>query len=109
MKGIKMAATIFVHGVIVAENTILTVEDGADIKDNKINPREAKELIGRGAAVAIEDHVGDIYSIENDITKPIEKMNKSELLTYAESIGVEADDSMTKAEIIEVINAQDEE
>jgi hypothetical protein len=90
---ITILSTIFVRG------EMFKVGDEVEV-----NEREAKELINRGVA-ADEAEV----EIEEDTTKPIEKMNKQELLDYAAELEVEVEEGMTKAQIIEAINAEDEE
>ena len=104
MKKIVMIAAIFVRGVMVKEDTELTVVDNPNIKNDEINEREAKELLNRGVAELRSEDGGD-----TDTTKSLEEMTKKELLKYAEEIGVEANNSMTNAAIIEAINAEDEE
>jgi len=39
--------------------------------------------------------------------KPVDKMNKSELVAEAEARGVEIDESLTKAEIVAVLSEED--
>lgn len=90
---ITILSTIFVRGEMYKKG-----------QEVEVNEREAKELINRGVAIDEAE-----IEIEEDTTKPIEKMNKQELLDYATELGVEVEESMTKAQIIKAINAEDEE
>jgi hypothetical protein len=43
--------------------------------------------------------------LEGDESKPLDKLNKAELLEAAEAAGVEADESMTKKQIVEALES----
>ena len=43
--------------------------------------------------------------LEGDEPKPLDKRNKAELLEAAEAAGVEADESMTKKQIVEALES----
>jgi hypothetical protein len=43
--------------------------------------------------------------LEGDESKPLDKLNKAELLEAAEAAGVEADESMTKKQIVAALEA----
>lgn len=94
---VKLVRSIFVKGEMKPEGKILIVKDSPAGTD-EITLIEAKSLIGREVAKDAADVAAD-----DDNTKPIEKMNKSELFEYAKSLEIEADDSLTKAEIITLI------
>jgi hypothetical protein len=95
----KKLVTVTILSTIFVRGEMYKVGD-----EVQVNEREAKELINRGVATDEAE-----VEIEEDTTKPIEKMNKQELLDYAEELGIELEDGMTKAQIIEAINAEDEE
>ena len=79
-------SSIFVRGEMF--------EVGSEVE---VNEREAQELISRGVATD-ETNI----AIEEDNLKPIEEMTKKELVDYANSIGIEASDKLTKQELIDL-------
>lgn len=92
---VLILSTIFVRGEMY--------EEGSHVE---VNTREAKELINRGvASLEVETDI-EITEDETlgDITKPIEKMNKTELLNYAAELNLEVNETMTKADLIKLIN-----
>lgn len=101
---VLILSTIFVRGEMI--------EEGSQIE---VNSREAKELVNRGvASLEVETDVG-ISEDENledenleDSTKPIEKMTKAELLAYAAELNLDVNDQMTKADLIKLINEDEE-
>ncbi|WP_108062699.1 Rho termination factor N-terminal domain-containing protein [Poseidonibacter lekithochrous] len=99
-----------------------TVYDGKDIvKGSELKIVDGKSGVAKDeisiAAVAVLERLGKVEIVEDetdidvieDNTTPIEKMKKDELLAYAGELEIEVDDGMTKAEIIEAINASEEE
>ncbi len=92
-----LATPIFVKGEMKPKGKILTVKDSPAGTD-EITLIEAKSLIGREVAKDAADVAAD-----DDNTKPLERMNKNELLEYAKSLEIEADESLTKAEITTLI------
>lgn len=101
---VLILSTIFVRGEMI--------EEGSQIE---VNSREAKELVNRGvASLEVETDV-EISEEENseeedleNTTKPIEKMTKTELLIYAAELNLEVHDQMTKADLIKLINEDEE-
>ncbi|MFY4767465.1 hypothetical protein ACOTV5_02405 [Aliarcobacter butzleri] len=88
-----MVSSIFVRGTMF--------KAGEKVE---VNEREAKELLARGVATD-EAEVG----IEEDPTIPLERMKRDELLAYAKKLGLEVLETATKAQIIEIINASNED
>jgi len=88
-----MLTSLFVRGVMYAK--------GDEVE---VNEREAQELINRGAATD-EANV----DVTEDTTVAIEDMKKNDLVEYATELGIDVPSSATKAEIIELINALDDE
>ena len=88
-----MVSSIFVRGTMF--------KAGEKVE---VNEREAKELLARGVATD-EVEVG----IEEDTTIPLEKMKRDELLAYANKLGLEVSEAATKAQIIEIINASNDD
>lgn len=105
---IMITSSIFVRGVMCSKDKVLKVVDNPNIKNDEINLREAQELISRGKAT--EDVEIDLnIESDEDTTKPLEEMKKDELIAYANEIGIDIPAGATKAEIIDLINADDEE
>lgn len=95
---VMLLATIFVRGEMLKKGAVV-----------EVNKREAKELITREKATTDIEQSIEVHGDE-DTMKPIEDMKKDELLEYAATLpNVEVDESMTKAVIIEAINASEEE
>ena len=90
---VLMLSSIFVRGEMYKEG-----------QEVQVNEREAKELINRGVATDERD-----VTVEEDITVPIEKMKKDELIEYAKSQGIDVPDEATKADIITLINKEEKE
>lgn len=89
---VLILSSIFVHGKMFKEG-----------EEVEVNEREAKELIGRGVA-SDETEVG----IDEDKTIALEDMKKNDLVEYAAELGINVPGSATKAEIIELINGEEE-
>lgn len=90
---VLILSTIFVRGKMYIE--------GDEVQ---VNEREAKELINRGVATDETD-----VTVEEDTTVAIEDMKKNELAEYAAELGIDVPGNATKAEIIELIKAADDE
>ncbi|MBD3843541.1 MAG: hypothetical protein IE909_17005 [Campylobacterales bacterium] len=90
---VLILSTIFVRGKMYKE--------GDEVQ---VNEREAKELINRGVATDETD-----VTVEEDTTVAIEDMKKNELVEYAAELGIDVPGNATKAEIIELIKAADDE
>lgn len=90
---VLILSTIFVRGKMYKE--------GDEVQ---VNEREAKELINRGVATDETD-----VTVEEDTTVAIEDMKKNDLVEYAAELGIDVPSSATKAEIIELIKAADDE
>jgi hypothetical protein len=88
-----MLTSLFVRGVMYSK--------GDEVE---VNQREAQELINRGAATD-EANVG----VSEDTTVAIEDMKKDDLIKYATELGIDVPSKVTKDEIIELINALDDE
>lgn len=88
-----MVSSIFVRGTMF--------KAGEKVE---VNEREAKELLARGVATD-EAEIG----IEEDTTIPLEKMKRDELLAYANKLGLEVSEAATKVQIIEIINASNDD
>ena len=68
----------------------------------EVNEREAQELLRRGVAKDID------ADEDNPTTKPLERMNKDDLIKYAVELGLEISTEMTKKDIIALINMEAE-
>ncbi len=90
---VLILSTIFVRGVMYKE--------GDEVE---VNVREAKELINRGVATDEAE-----VTVEEDTTVAIEDMLKDDLIEYAVELGIEVPSGATKKDIIELINALDDE
>lgn len=67
----------------------------------EVSEIEAKNLMGRGKAVLHDEQLAS--DVDTDITK----MNKDQLIAVAEQLEIEGADKMTKAQLIEAIQAAD--
>lgn len=93
---VLILSTIFVRGKMYKEG-----------EEVEVNEREAKELINRG--VATDEADVSVEEDTDDTTVAIEDMKKNDLVEYAASLGIDVPGSATKAEIIEMIKAADED
>lgn len=89
---VLILSSIFVHGKMFKEG-----------EEVEVNEREAKELIGRGVATDETE-----VEVIEDRTVSLEEMKKDELFEYAASIGIDFPSNITKAEMIEIINGEEE-
>lgn len=90
---VMILSTIFVRGKMYKEG-----------EEVEVNEREAKELIGRGVATDETE-----VNVTEDTTVAIEDMKKNDLVEYAAELGIDVPSKATKDEIIELINALDDE
>ena len=94
----KLVKVLILSSIFVRGNML---KEGEEVE---VNVREAKELISRGVATDETDIL-----VEADNSKALEEMTKKELLEYATSIGIEVSDKLNKQEIIDLINADEDE
>jgi hypothetical protein len=90
---ILILSTIFVRGEMYKE--------GDEVE---VNEREVRELINRGVATDETE-----VNVTEDTTVAIEDMKKNDLVEYAAELGIDVPSKATKDEIIELINALDDE
>lgn len=93
---VLILSTIFVRGKMYKEG-----------EEVEVNEREAKELINRG--VATDEADVSVEEDTEDTTVAIEDMKKNDLVEYAAELGIDVPSNATKAEIIELIKAADDE
>jgi len=91
----------------ITRSTVCAGKDLIAGKTYELEDKNANLLVSLGKAVVVDSEKD--LPIKEDTTVPIEQMKKAELLAYADGIGVEVDESMTKAQIIEAINEADNE
>lgn len=94
---IIILSAIFVRGTMCDVEAQLTVSKDSDIKNDKINLREAQELVNRGVAADEAD-----IEIEEDNTVPIEKLKRDDLVEYVTSdagLGLEIDEAWSMPKI----------
>ncbi len=87
-----------------------TVCDGKDFIKGEIyetKDESANLLIALGKAVEVDDEAN--VDIIEDKTVAIEDMLKDDLIEYAVELGIEVPTGATKKDIIELINALDDE
>jgi len=75
----------------------------------KVNKREAHELVTRGVAEYAESTVEVDVDIDDDNIIAIEDMKKNDLVEYASELGIDVPSKATKEQIIDLINALDDE
>lgn len=75
----------------------------------EVSEQEAKNFLSRGKArLATADDGAPVEETEaQDVD--VSRMNKAQLLQFCEANQIEADDGMTKAQILEAIEASTEE
>lgn len=98
MKKVKLNKSLFVRGQMLAKGEI-----------TEVNQREAYELISRGVAEYAEPTVEVDVDIDDNNIVAIEDMKKNDLVEYASSLGIDVPSRANKDEIIELINAQEDE
>lgn len=79
-------------------------------RGDKVDLGRGEEILVRNCAVVTEPALGCATLVnglkpEGKLDKPLASMTKEELLAYAAEHGVQASDSLTKAQIIEAISA----
>lgn len=91
---LKLTRAMVVEGNVVRAGTEVTLDEAT-----------AKDFLRRGKAelVAVIDQTEAADADQADETPDLSRLNKSQLLELAGQLGVEADDSMTKAQIIAAI------
>lgn len=87
---LKLASAIAIDGEVVKRGSLVEVDEALAIN-----------LLNRGKAELATDEDG-VDEDEADLSR----MNKAQLLDQAAGEGVEADDGMTKADIIAAIEAK---
>ncbi len=98
MKKVKLKNDLFVRGEVVKKGEIV-----------EVNKREAYELISRGVAEYAEPTIEVDVDVDGDNMVAIEDMNKNNLVEYANELGIDVPNKATKEQIIELINAQEDE
>lgn len=91
--------TILILSTIFVRGEMYKVGDEVEV-----NEREARELINRGVATDETE-----VNVTEDTTVAIEDMKKNDLVEYAAELGIDVPSKATKDEIIELINALDDE
>lgn len=91
---LKLSSAIALDGDVVRAGSLVEVDEPT-----------AKNLLHRGKATlaTAEDGADDEDGVD------LSKLNKAQLLEHAAANGVEADDSLTKAQIIAAIEAKQAE
>jgi hypothetical protein len=79
----------------------------ADIKAHlEANLAQAEALGQAERAKKLKARLDELEKPVEEPAKPLDKLNKAELLEAAEAAGVEADESMTKKQIVEALEGE---
>lgn len=93
--------------VLILRSTVCAGKDLAAGKTYDLEEKNAKLLKSLGKAKVVDDEVD--LDIDEDTTKSLEEMKKDELIAYANELGIDIPGGATKAEIIDLIIADEEE
>lgn len=94
---LKLTSAVAIDGQISRAGSLIEVSEA-----------EAKNLLHRGKAVLATIEDGVDQHEDEDQGEDLGKLNKTQLLDLAKEQGVEVADGMTKAQIIEAIQAHKE-
>jgi hypothetical protein len=95
---LRLTSAIAIDGGICRAGSIVEVSE-----------LEAKNLLHRGKAVLATEEDGVPVADEGDLNPDFSKMKKAELLQFCEANDIQADDGMTKDEILAAIEAATQE
>lgn len=91
---LKLTSAVAIDGAIMRAGGLVEVSEA-----------EAKNLLHRGKAVLATIEDGVDQQEDEDQGEDLSKLNKADALALAKERGVEVPDGMTKAQIIEAIQA----
>lgn len=81
---------------------------GMDVVKSDYSKEELQALIDAGAVGTIKEEVAEDATTTtqevSDEVKALKKMNKTQLLALAEEKGIEVQETMTNAELVEVLS-----
>lgn len=98
MPKVKLKDDLIIRGEVVKKDQII-----------EVNLREHIELTARGVAEDAEPTTEVEIDVDEDNMTPLEDMKKNDLVEYASSLGIDVPSKATKEQIIELVNAYDED